>query len=295
MQRMKRRHERVRVNYEVAVYWEDAAGQVHSARPRVRDASDFGLCLESCVAIEEGAEICVDAASAGGAVAAVVRYCLAAAAVYRIGIEFAGGAPRPGAAIRSDIDYYEVLQLSPKADLETIHRVYRIMAARFHPDNPVSGDPERFLLLSEAYRVLADAERRAQYDLLRSSRPAAAVPLFQARAFVDQKEGEMNRRLGLLCLLYAQRRRFPDHPSIALMDLEALMSIPREYLEFALWYLKQKKMIEMDQCADFSLTAAGVDFVEEHTLAREILLRLLTGGEPEAPADQAERSAAGAQ
>ena len=287
MQRVKRRHERVPVNYEVVIYWEDGAGQVHSARPRVRDASDSGLCLEGGVAIEEGTEICVDAASSVGAAAAVVRYCIAAGAVYRIGIQFAAGAQRPGQAIRAEIDYYEILQLSPKADLETIHRVYRIMAARFHPDNPVSGDPERFLLLSEAYRVLSDAERRSQYDLLRSSRPAAPLPLFQARAFVDQKEGETNRRLGVLCLLYAQRRRFPDHPSIALTDLEALMSIPREYLEFALWYLKQKKMIEMDQGADFSLTAAGVDFVEEHTLAREILLRLLTGGAAQETAAEA--------
>lgn len=278
MHRVKRQHERIPVNYEVVIYWEDAAGQVHSTRPRVRDASDFGLGLESGVAIAEGAEICVDSPSSGGAVAAVVRYCIAADAVYRIGIQFAGGAQRPGDAVHKEADYYEVLQLSTKADLETIHRVYRIMAARFHPDNPESGDPERFLLLSEAYRVLGDAERRAQYDVMRGSKPAAAVPLFQARAFVDQKEGEMNRRLGVLCLLYAQRRRFPDHPSIALMELEGLMSIPREYLEFALWYLKQKKMIEMDQGADFTLTAAGVDFVEEHTRAREILLRLLAGG-----------------
>jgi hypothetical protein len=56
------------------------------------------------------------------------------------------------------------------------------------------------------------------------------------------------------------------------------MSIPREYLEFTLWYLKQKRYVEMDQAADFSLTAAGVDFVEEHTLAQDILLRLLAGG-----------------
>lgn len=286
MQRMKRRHERFPVSYEVVIYWEDGAGQVHSARPRVRDASDFGLCLESGMAIQEGAEICVDGPSSSSPVAAVVRYCIPTGAVYRIGIQFVGGAKPQDAAIRSDVDYYEILQLSPKADLETIHRVYRIMAARFHPDNPESGDPERFLELSDAYRVLGDPERRSQYDLLRSSRPAAAVPLFQARAFVDQKEGEMNRRLGVLCLLYAQRRRFPDHPSIALIDLEALMSIPREYLEFALWYLKQKKMIEMDQGADFSLTAAGVDFVEEHTMARDILLRLLAGGESrETPAE----------
>jgi hypothetical protein len=62
------------------------------------------------------------------------------------------------------------------------------------------------------------------------------------------------------------------------MDLEELMSIPREYLEFTLWYLKQKKYVEMGQGADFSLTAEGVDFIEEHTPARDLLMRLLAAG-----------------
>ena len=37
-------------------------------------------------------------------------------------------------------DYYEVLQVSPNADLDTIHRVYRLLAQRFHPDNRESGN-----------------------------------------------------------------------------------------------------------------------------------------------------------
>lgn len=290
-QHTKRQHYRAPVDYETVFYWEDGSGRVHTTRPRVRDASDFGMRVESAVAIDSGTEVCVEAERYGSPLAATVRYCVPEATRFRIGIQFSGSARRAAHAANGEIDYYEVLQLSPKADMETIHRVYRIMAARFHPDNPNSGDQERFLLLSEAYRILSDPERRTHYDLSRSGRPPSAVPLFQARAFVDEKEGEMNRRLGVLCLLYAQRRRFPDRPSIALIELEALMSIPREYLEFTLWYLKQKKYVEMDQGADFSLTAAGVDFVEEHTLAREILVRLLTGGEAQEAPDSASPSA----
>ena len=52
-------------------------------------------------------------------------------------------------------DYYEFLQISPNADHETIHRVYRFLAGRFHPDNPKTGNPEAFFLLKEAYDVLA--------------------------------------------------------------------------------------------------------------------------------------------
>jgi hypothetical protein len=273
MQKIKRQHDRVPVDYEVAFYWEDAAGQVYTTRPRARDASPSGMCVESTVPIESGTEVCVDIPDHGSASEAVVRYCVRDNAVFRIGVQFLSGSHRSG----PEMDYYEVLQLSPKADLETIHRVYRIMAARFHPDNPDSGDQERFLLLSEAYRTLSDPSRRAQYDLLRGTEMRRPLPLFQARAFVDEREGEMNRRLGVLCLLYAQRRRNPDHPTIALIDLEEVMAIPREYLEFTLWYLKKKTYVEMDQGADFCLTAAGVDFVEEHTPAQEILFRLLGG------------------
>jgi len=66
--------------------------------------------------------------------------------------------------MESDRDYYEVLQISRKADIETIHRVYRMMATRFHPDNPVTGSTETFLPLKRAYQVLADPQRRTQYD-----------------------------------------------------------------------------------------------------------------------------------
>ena len=44
-------------------------------------------------------------------------------------------------------------------------------------------------------------------DVLEWSAPKP-LPVFQARAFVDEKQGEVNRRLGVLCLLYARRRSF---------------------------------------------------------------------------------------
>jgi len=42
------------------------------------------------------------------------------------------------------VDHYEVLQISPNADVETIRRVYRMQAQRFHPDNLESGNAEAF-------------------------------------------------------------------------------------------------------------------------------------------------------
>ena len=37
-------------------------------------------------------------------------------------------------------EYYELLQISPNAEAETVHRVYRLLAARYHPDNPHTGN-----------------------------------------------------------------------------------------------------------------------------------------------------------
>ena len=49
------------------------------------------------------------------------------------------------------VDYYELLQISPNAEPETVQRVYKMLAQRYHPDNPENGDLTRFLLLNQAF------------------------------------------------------------------------------------------------------------------------------------------------
>ncbi|MFN9975214.1 MAG: DnaJ domain-containing protein, partial [Phycisphaerae bacterium] len=59
--------------------------------------------------------------------------------------------------------------MNPKADFDTIHRVYRMLAQRYHPDHKESGDPDKFRRVIEAYRVLSDLEKRAAYDVKRAA------------------------------------------------------------------------------------------------------------------------------
>ena len=63
-------------------------------------------------------------------------------------------------------DYYEVLGVSKDADQETIKKAYRKLAKKYHPDaNPGDKEAEaKFKEASEAYGVLSDAEKKAQYD-----------------------------------------------------------------------------------------------------------------------------------
>lgn len=72
-------------------------------------------------------------------------------------------------------DYYHILGVDKSAPPEEIKRVYRRLAIKYHPDhNP--GDKkaeEQFKLISEAYAVLIDSEKRTQYDRAQNARPEA--------------------------------------------------------------------------------------------------------------------------
>ncbi len=63
-------------------------------------------------------------------------------------------------------DYYEILGLSRDASNEEIKKVYRRLARQYHPDlNPGNKEAEeKFKDIGEAYEVLSDQTKRAQYD-----------------------------------------------------------------------------------------------------------------------------------
>ncbi|AAM04893.1 molecular chaperone DnaJ [Methanosarcina acetivorans] len=62
-------------------------------------------------------------------------------------------------------DYYEILGLPKDASVEDIKKTYRKLALQYHPDrNKDPGAEDKFKEISEAYAVLSDTEKRAQYD-----------------------------------------------------------------------------------------------------------------------------------
>ena len=164
-----------------------------------------------------------------------------------------------------DLDYYELLQVSATAEPETIHRVYRLLAQRYHPDNQQSGNEARFRALHEAYLVLSDPERRAQYDITHLERKQQRWRLAAAPAKIeDDYELEQVVRLTVLEVLCAQRRAEPSKPGVFYTDLESLTGKPREHLEYTIWYLSQKRLILRGDSSQITITVEGVDYLEQH-------------------------------
>ena len=60
-------------------------------------------------------------------------------------------------------DYYKILGVAKNASPQEIKRAYRKLALQYHPDKNF-GSAERFKEINEAYQVLSNPQKRAQYD-----------------------------------------------------------------------------------------------------------------------------------
>jgi curved DNA-binding protein CbpA len=161
------------------------------------------------------------------------------------------------------VDLYETLQISPNADPDTIHRVYRILAQRFHPDNPDSGNEEVFRGISDAYRILADPEKRAAYDVQHREGRRLSWKIFDQTNSVQGVAAERSKRQGVLSLLYRKRVAQPELPSMSLKEMEDLLGVPKEHLEFTIWYLKEGQYIQRADNGRSTITLKGVELAEQ--------------------------------
>ena len=163
------------------------------------------------------------------------------------------------------LDYYELLQISVNAEPETVHRVYRLLAQRFHPDNAETGNEARFRQLSEAYKVLGDPERRAKYDVMYARRRQDRWRLASSSGrTTDDFETEQMFRIMVLEVLYMRRKTDPENPGLSPLDIESLTGRAREHLEFTAWFLVQRKYVTRSDSSHLTITAEGVEFLENN-------------------------------
>jgi DnaJ-class molecular chaperone len=67
-------------------------------------------------------------------------------------------------------DYYKTLNVEKSASKDDIKKAFRKLAHEYHPDKP-TGNETKFKEVNEAYQVLSDDQKRAQYDRFGSNGP----------------------------------------------------------------------------------------------------------------------------
>ncbi|CAN7596904.1 DnaJ domain-containing protein [Mesorhizobium amorphae] len=157
------------------------------------------------------------------------------------------------------IDYYETLEISPNANSETIERIFRHFAMRYHPDNQNTGDEARFSEIVEAHNTLRDPVKRAQYDIQYKDHLNLRRELTEEAGNTKGIERDVVIQAKVLSLLYVKRRQDVNNPGIGDTELERLSDCPREHLEFHLWYLKAKGWIARIENGMFAITVDGID------------------------------------
>jgi len=156
-------------------------------------------------------------------------------------------------------DYYEILEISPNANSETIDRIFRYFAQRYHPDNQDTGDRLRFEKIMQANNTLRDPITRAQYDIQHKNHSDVRWKLAEEASDSKGIERDVDIQDKLLSILYVKLRQDIHNPSISNVDLGRLLGCPREHLEFHLWYLKEKGWIGRLQNGMLAITVEGVD------------------------------------
>ena len=157
------------------------------------------------------------------------------------------------------IDYYEALEISPNANSETIERIFRHLAMRYHPDNQDTGDELRFSKIMEAHDTLKDPVKRAQYDIQHKNQSGFRTKLAEEASNTKGIERDVGIQDKLLSILYVKRRQNVNDPGIGEFELERVLDSPREHLEFHLWYLKAKGWIGRQENGTLAITVEGID------------------------------------
>ena len=161
------------------------------------------------------------------------------------------------------IDYYELLQLSSNADAETIERVFRHLAQKFHPDHNNVTNKDRFIQIIEAHQILIDPETRAGYDVKYRDYWNRKWRLASVASDMSEFGDDKVSRERILSLLYVQRRRSMKSPGLGEVEISRLLNTPLEMVDFHLWYIRTKGWVERLDTGHLAITALGVDQAEQ--------------------------------
>jgi len=251
----RRKHPRTRAEGAVELIWKDELGQKRFECASIVDHSLGGVAVSSPQPIEPSSYVILRAPGIGIVALCQVRSCFWSRTQYQLGARFLVRAALEPGEPPGDRDHHELLRAGVSATAERVDDLYRALAFRFHPDNLDTGNPEVFLQISEAYRILS-ASRPHQLDL------ALAKPftVFSWREQIRELNDKKVAVLGVLC-----QRRMSDYrnSTVSPADLESLTGLTSDEVGFILWYLREKGAVTLcDDHPDYAISAVGVDMLE---------------------------------
>jgi curved DNA-binding protein CbpA len=151
-----------------------------------------------------------------------------------------------------------------------------VLAQRYHPDNRETGNQEKFRRVVEAHTVLIDPVKRAAHDVFLAGEDKIRFKLFDTVQSSEGVQAEVRKRMGILRLLYAKRLTDAQRPAMRGRDFAELLACPLEHLDFALWMLREQRLICRSDSNLFEITWQGVQAfeAEQGDFAKRALIAL---------------------
>jgi curved DNA-binding protein CbpA len=172
-------------------------------------------------------------------------------------------------------DHYEILGIPADCPTAGIQKAYTDLAAKYNPRNAETGDKEKFENVNFAYETLIDPVQRKLFDSLRAPARNEEMPKFTGRQFFHDVTKEVYTRQALLCILYDRRRLNPLSPAISVRLLDKMIESTQENFELAIWYLKSRSLVMMDDKSRLQITVEGMDFLVSNPPDPDSVLNLM--------------------
>src|SRR5262249_55590854 len=157
------------------------------------------------------------------------------------------------------MDYYELLQITPNATFDEVHKAYRSLALRYHPDRNATPDAcSRMTAINEAYSVLSEPTRRRDYDEVRGKSPPfdLAGPILRAAQQTLLKQGWIVVQNAESSLLLEQERRTVRVYLVPRLDNALLKKMGRRFTGFSVVLT-----VHMETPINLSLQVAVIDLL----------------------------------
>ncbi len=171
-------------------------------------------------------------------------------------------------------DHYEVLGVDHKASSDAIQSAYARLSDKYNPQTGSAPDHDKFEAVTLAFEVLSDPELRGDFDKLKGI-GGDEKPRFSGLPFFEAYTRDIHLRVALLCVLYDRRRTKPFTPSLSMRNLENIFHVTTVEMNFAIWYLKQRDLVTMDDKSSLMITTPGIDYLRDNPPNPNDVMRLI--------------------